>query len=400
MMCYYLPLRSGSRKNYNGPTDSFWCCTGTGVENHGKYGDSIYFHNDQELYVNLFIASELSWKQKGLKLRQETKYPDEPVTRLVFACEKPVQLSLKVRHPFWATSGFAVRLNGSNQTETTAPGSSFTLDRTWQNGDVVEIESPFRLRTEAFKDNPNRFAFLNGPIVLCSEVNLKRAFPEIVSEGENFLAELKPTGEPNTFSASGAVFRLPGDEAVQTVTLMPLYKMYGAHNYEVYWDRYTPQQWQAKQTEYAAEFDRRKALEARTVDSVNPGEEQNERDHNLQGEKTNSGDFGDHKYRDASENGWFSWDVKVLPGKAQELVLTYWGEDRGRHFDVLVDGKKLATQRLTASHPGVYFEESYPLNAELTQGKDKVTVKIQGSADTWAGGVFGVRVLKLIEDRK
>jgi hypothetical protein len=75
-------------------------------------------------------------------------------------------------------------------------------------------------------------------------------------------------------------------------------------------------------------------------------------------------------------------------------VLTYWGEDRGRHFDVLVDGQKLATQGLTANHPGVYFDQSYPLTPEITRGKQKVTVKIQGSADTWAGGVFGVRILK------
>src|SRR5947207_8720475 len=89
MMCYYVPLRSGSRKNYNGPTDSFCCCTGTGVENHAKHGESIYFHDDRNLYVNLFIASELNWKEKGLQLRQETKYPDETATKLVFTCDRP-----------------------------------------------------------------------------------------------------------------------------------------------------------------------------------------------------------------------------------------------------------------------------------------------------------------------
>ena len=77
MLCYFIPLQSGSRKYYSGPLDSFWCCTGTGVENQAKYGDSIYFHGDGDLYVNLFIASELNWKDMGLRLRQETKYPDE-----------------------------------------------------------------------------------------------------------------------------------------------------------------------------------------------------------------------------------------------------------------------------------------------------------------------------------
>jgi hypothetical protein len=393
MMCYYLPLRNGSRKNYNGPTDSFWCCTGTGVENHSKYGDSIYFHSDHELYVNLFIASELNWKEKGLNLRQETKYPDQSATRLIFECEKPVELTLKLRHPFWSASDFGVKLNGRPQAVISSPGSWIRLDHAWQTKDTIEIEMPFHLRTEAFKDNPNRFALLNGPIVLCAQVDLKRPFPAVVPETEDFLAQLQPASdEANTFTGPAQLFRVPG-EAAQPVTLMPLYKMY-SHNYEVYWDRYTPQQWQVKQLEYAAELQKRKTLEARTVDYVNPGEEQNERDHNLQGEKTSAGDFGDHKYRDASEKGWFSWDLKVLADKSQDLVLTYWGEDRGRHFDVLVDGQKLATQGLTANHPGVYFDQSYPLTPEITRGKQKVTVKIQGSADTWAGGVFGVRILK------
>src|SRR3974377_2231062 len=91
MMCYYVPLRSGSRKQYNTPLDSFWFCTGTGVENHAKYGDSIYFHDgERKLCWNLFIASELDWKARGLKLRQETAFPDEGQSRLVFHCDSPV----------------------------------------------------------------------------------------------------------------------------------------------------------------------------------------------------------------------------------------------------------------------------------------------------------------------
>jgi hypothetical protein len=144
-------------------------------------------------------------------------------------------------------------------------------------------------------------------------------------------------------------------------------------------------------------LEKQRQIEARTVDSVRPGEEQNERDHNEKGEKSDSGDFGDHFYRDAAEGGWFSWDLKTLPGQSQDLVLTYWGEDRGRQFDIVVDGQKLATERLTASHPGVYFDQVYPLPSTLTQGKEKVTVRVQGS-NTWVGGVFGVRVMNAAEN--
>ncbi|MCY2986826.1 MAG: glycoside hydrolase family 127 protein, partial [Planctomycetota bacterium] len=144
MMCYYVPLRSGSQKNYNSPLDAFWCCTGTGVENHAKYGDSIYFHDgDKSLYVNLFIASELNWKARGLKLRQETKYPDEPASRLTLTCEQPHELSLRIRHPWWATAGLKICVNGQPQSLASQPGSYALVTRTWKTGDTVELAMPF-----------------------------------------------------------------------------------------------------------------------------------------------------------------------------------------------------------------------------------------------------------------
>ena len=393
MMCYYVPLRSGSRKHFNTPNGDFWCCTGTGVENHGKYGDSIYFHSDDTLYVNLIVGSELNWKAKGLKLRQETKFPDESSTKLILTCEKPVELNFKLRHPFWATNGFEIRLNGKKQ-RSGEPGTFADIKRKWKSGDTIEISMPFNLRPEGFQDNPNRFAFMNGPLVLAAEVDMKKPYPGVVSDQGQLLASLKPMApKPNTFVGSPTVFRLPGEDFGREITLEPLYKIFGRRNYVVYWDRFTPDQWRGKEQEYAAAIQRHKEIEARTIDSIKPGEEQNERDHNLKGEKMSNGDFGDHHYRDAQEGGWFSWDLKVLPGQPQDLVVTYWGEDRGRHFDILVDGQKIATQQLNATHRGAYFDQVYPLTPELTQGKEKITFKIQG-LDTWAGGVFGVRVMK------
>ncbi|MBM3302708.1 MAG: glycoside hydrolase family 127 protein, partial [Deltaproteobacteria bacterium] len=105
MVCYYVPLRPGAFRTYSTPDNSFWCCVGTGMENHAKYGDSIYYHDNHSLYVNLFIASELNWREKGLVVRQETKFPDEDRTRLTFRTRKPVRLALKVRYPGWAVSG-------------------------------------------------------------------------------------------------------------------------------------------------------------------------------------------------------------------------------------------------------------------------------------------------------
>jgi DUF1680 family protein len=405
MMCYYVPLRSGSRKTYSTPLSSFWCCTGTGIENHAKYGDSIYFHDGQrELYVNLFIASELDWKAKGLKLRQETKFPLEPRTRLVLICEQPVELSLKIRHPSWATSGFEVRLNGRPQpiggrdgpAVPGTPGSYVVLKRTWKSGDTVEVSMPFSLRTEGFRDNPRRLAFLHGPLVLCAEVDWGNPSPVIVAEEGKLLAAMKPVpGRPSTFAVSPEVLRTAGGQPARGVTLEPFYAMHGNRHYAVYWDVLTPAQWKAKEAEHQAELARQKELQARTLDYVAPGEAENERDHQQKGERTAAGVFGGRRWRHATDGGWFSWELKVLPDRAQQLRVTYWGSDGGnRLFDVLIDGARLATQRLQSNRPNRFYDEVYAIPAEMTKGKERVTVRFQAHAGAWAGGVFGVRVVK------
>ncbi len=403
MMCYYVPLRSGSHKSYSTPHNAFWCCTGTGIENHAKYGDSIYFHNDTNLWVNLFIASELNFKAKGLKLRQETKFPDEASSKLVFTCEKPVELILNLRHPYWAANGIEIRINGDMQNIDSKPGTWVTLSRTWKSGDMVEITMPFSLRTEGFKDNPNRFALLNGPLVLCAEVDTSKPMPAIVAEEAKLLASLKPVaGKPNTFFGSSDVFRIPGDQSDSGVTLEPFYKMHDNRRYVVYWDRFTSAQWREKEAEYQAELARQKELDARTVDYVNPGEEQNERDHNLKGENTNTREFNGRTFRLATSNGWFSWELKVLPNQPQELLITYLGSGRGRSrsaFDILVDDTKLSTESATGG-AGTERQQGvnsmvYPLSVELLKGKDKITVKFPTPADSRRGsGVYGVRVLR------
>jgi DUF1680 family protein len=396
MMCYYVPLRSGSHKVYNGFDDSFWCCTGTGVENHAKYGDSIYFHDgDRTLYVNLFIASELDWAAKSVRIRQETGYPAEERTRLVFTCEQPVRLAVKVRHPGWADEGFAVKVNGEDAGVSSRPGEFATLDRTWKTGDAIEVSLPFRLRAEGFADNRSRLAFLHGPLVLAAEVDPRRPVPSIVTEPAGLLSSLMPVpGKPSTFVGVPGVFREPGLSMGRAVTFEPFYKLHGARPYVVYWDRFGESEWKAKEAEYAAELARRKELDARTVDRVKPGEEQDERDHLFEGERTAAGDLGDRRWRHAEGGGHFRYTLKVLPDRPQELSVTYWGSDRGRRaFDILVDGTRIATERLENKRPEQFYDQVYPLPETLTRDKSRITVTFQAQPRQMAGGVFGVRVL-------
>ncbi len=242
MMCYFLPLGSDSkcRKTYSTPEDSFWCCTGTGIENHAKYGDSIYFHHGQTLYVNLFIASELNWRAQALRLRQETKFPDEGLTRLVWTSEKPMHVDLKIRHPHWVRSGFEICVNGVRQPDASQPGSYAIVSRQWKSGDTVEVSLPLVLRTEGFRDQPRRVAFLHGPLVLCAAtegIKVKTPCPTAVAEEGRLCAELKAVpGKPSTFCGPARAFRLTGAPDGPDITLEPLFRFHGNRSYVVYWD--------------------------------------------------------------------------------------------------------------------------------------------------------------------
>jgi uncharacterized protein len=388
MMCYFLPLGYGS-KEYCTPEDSFWCCTGTGIENHAKYGDSIYFHQGEtNLWVNLFIASVLRWPAAGITLRQETTYPDTGRTRIVFTCDKAAELRLNIRRPHWATSAFEIKVNGVRQADAITPGSYAVVARSWRSGDTVEVTMPLSLRTEGFRDNPRRFAFLCGPLALCADtegvkVNEadSRAF---IGDTDRLPASLEPVpGKACTFAGPSEVLRLT-ERNRHHVTLEPISRLHGNRKYVVYWNAFSPNEWQANE-------ERRKALAGRTVDRVLPGDEQSERDHRVQGERTWP---GEDRWRHAVDGGWFSWELKVLPDRPQEMRVKYWGGDiGGREFGLLVDGEELATQTLDNNRPGEFYEESYLLPDRLTQGKQKVTVKFQARPGKIAGGVFGCSIL-------
>ena len=178
------------------------------------------------------------------------------------------------------------------------------------------------------------------------------------------------------------------------VTLAPLYQEY-QRPYIVYWDVLDEGQWKAKAEENQADLARQKALEGRTVDRVVIGNQRSERKHGLKGEKTEAGPFGGRQWRHATDGGWFSYDLKVLRDKPAELLVNYWGSDAGeREFDVLVDGTKIATQKLENNRPERFYDEVYPIPADLTKGKDKVTVRFQAHPGRTAGGIFDCRVLR------
>ncbi len=268
MMTYYVSLKPGHFKVYSSPEDSFWCCVGTGIENHANYGDTIYFHDAGSLYVNLFIASELTWKEKDLVVRQETKFPETDKTTLTMKCANPVKLALKIRRPAWADTAATVWVNGEKQTIESTPGSYMTIDRTWHDGDKIEVQLPMRLHVEQLPNTPNVIAVLYGPIVLAADLGAEDLpadgqqstspgkfhkwndpdAPVFVCKADEVLSHIKPVaGESLSFRTEGLV--KPGD-----VTLVPFHRLHHKR-YSVYWTLCSEEDWkqmQAKGSESAA----------------------------------------------------------------------------------------------------------------------------------------------------
>ena len=247
MMMYYVPMKPGMYRTFMKPTDSFWCCTGTGLENHAKYGDSIYFHDETGLFVNLFIASELKWVEKGVTVRQETRFPDEGMTTISVGAAKPVQMALRIRIPAWAAGPCVVRLNGKAIEVTSSPSSYLTIDRLWKDGERIEVDLPMALRLERLPDRPDVAAFVYGPIVLAGalgggdKLGEDMVYGKYGPEGEPAKVpylDVKATDPLETWIKPVAgmqmTFRTSYADKPEDFTLVPFYKLFG-ERYAIYW---------------------------------------------------------------------------------------------------------------------------------------------------------------------
>jgi uncharacterized protein len=242
---YYLGLVPGSWRTFATVYDSFWCCNGTGIEEYSKLNDSIYFHDENSLYVNLFIPSEVNWTAKGVRLRQTTQFPEIPGTELSIDTNQPTAVTLRIRVPAWVASSPVVKVNGHATEVSASPGSYVSITRTWTKGDRVEVELPLRLHMEAMPDDPTLQAFFYGPLVLAGELGDAGLAKEMVightgpdlqhhplsvlptfqASEDNPSAWIRPTGETLTFRTVGQQ---------RDVTLVPFNKVSG-QRYSIYW---------------------------------------------------------------------------------------------------------------------------------------------------------------------
>ena len=264
-MAYHIPVYGAWFMPYNLPNESAWCCTGTGFENHAKYADSIYWHDAENLFVSLFIASELTWREKGLTVRQETRYPEEDTTRLTLHCKQPLTMALRIRYPGWAAHGMTASVNGLPFTHDANPGSFISIARVWKDGDRVDVKIPMSLRLVPMPDNPSRAAVCYGPVVLAGELGtngIAPPMPYAVKQSDFFKAQPPPMpvlltgGRPvdewiEAVPGKPLTFRTKGVGEPADITLVAFCALQ-PQRYSLYWDLYTTRdQWKARQTEEA-----------------------------------------------------------------------------------------------------------------------------------------------------
>jgi hypothetical protein len=410
---YFTPMRPQHYRVYSQPQQSFWCCVGSGIENHGKYGELIYAHSANDLYVNLFIPSKLTWKEKQLVVEQQTSFPAEETSRLKLTLAKPASFGIHIRYPSWVKQGaMQVAVNGKI-IATKVDGSGFVVvNRTWKANDVITVRLPMHVETEYLPDGSPWASFVYGPVVLAAKTDTTNltgirandsrmghvangklypisTAPIIVSSDKNPALQLKAVkGKPLSFTASTLIY----PAKFQNLELQPFYQVHDAR-YMLYWRVTNKEELQQIQEQLEKSEKEKLALEEITVDQVAPGEQQPEVEHNYKGEKSESGTYNDWHWRNAS--GWFSYLLTNKNNAGKKLLISYYGTDKNVAFDIMVNGVLLKKESLDGSKGDTLFNVSYDLPASVVQAQGGlIEVKFAAAQGSRTARVFYVRLTK------
>ena len=404
---YFTPMRSGHYRVYSQPETSMWCCVGSGLENHTKYGEFIYAHTEDTLYINLFIPSRLTWKEKNLVLAQESRFPDEEQIR--FRVEKSIKkaFSFKFRYPAWA-KGASVSVNGKVQDITAQPGEYLTIHRKWKAGDEITLNLPMQVTLEQIPDQEQFYAFMYGPVVLANptgtenmdglyaddsrgghiahgkQVSLEK-IPMLIGSSESLSQAVRKTDDKQlSFNYTGSVY--PAQK--EALKLIPFFRLHDSR-YAIYFHRVT--QTEAESIRKEMELKERKAMELanQTVDIIFPGEQQPESDHGIQYEQAEAGTNKDRHFRRAKS--WFSYNLKVKE-EAGRLMIVTRKEDKMK-VTILLNNEKL-TVNPTISEPDKegFITVCYPLSRKLSAGN--YPIRFSPDETEWTPAIYEIRLLK------
>lgn len=387
MTTYFQPMATGFFKVYSSETEHFWCCTGSGMENFSKLGDSIYYKDDEGLYVVRYTSSSVEFKEKDLKITQKADLPN-----VTFEISGKGQADIVLRVPDWCADKPSIKIN-SAEIEVKAEEGFIRLSREWQDGDVIEYTIPITVRAFSLQDNENAVAFKYGPWALSANLGnndmltsttgvnvtvplLDTSVSDIILIKEGSIKEWLSSIEEKLIRQGDTLdFKLQGTD--RDFTFSPHY-MQHKNRYGIYFrladaDTVIPEN---KADKYVA------------IDSFPVGNDQYEFSHNLKCESSNSGNHMGLIFRDAAPDGCFSYDMTVDETGKNYLKVKYFSGDVGRTFRILVDGKLLEDVSVENKNPNGFYDAYYEIPEELTGGKDKITVTFEGNGSSYVGGIF------------
>jgi DUF1680 family protein len=409
---YFTPIRPGHYRVYSQPETSFWCCVGSGLENHAKYNELIYAHQTDTLYLNLFIPSALNWQEKGLRFVQETNFPDSEKTTFKLVEGMPTGFTLMLRYPSWVASGkLKVLVNGKLLKINARPGTNVAIKRLWKKGDHVAVVLPMHTRTERLPDNSNYLAVLHGPILLAAKTDTAKLTGLFandsrmghIARGEQYPLQDMPLfasdkkdvssfitavkGKALTFSAPDLIY----PSKFKNLELIPFYKLHDTR-YMIYWQQVSKEEL-TKLRSKQAEVEQVKAeLVAITIDMVYPGEQQPESDHYFTSEQTSTGTFNGRQWRKAK--GWFGYEFTDPSYMAGSLRVTYHGKDTNKSFKILVNELEIAKVSLI-DKGDAFYEVDYQIpTSALMRPSSKVNVKFVANTNSETASIYELRLLK------
>ena len=412
---YFTPARPRHYRNYSAPNEAMWCCVGTGMENHGKYGQFIYTHAGDALFVNLYAASQLDWKERGITLRQETTFPYSENSTITIA-EGKGTFNLMVRYPGWVHPGeFKVSVNGKPVDIITGPSSYVSINRKWKKGDVVNINFPMHSSLRYLPNEPQYVALMHGPILLGMKTGTE-SMASLIADDSRFgqyaggpkqpidkapilinndiasiPSQLTPvSGKPLHFTLSTRTEnKIEGE-------LQPFFEIHDSR-YMIYWLALTEGSYKQYIDNIAKQEQERQALEASTVDKVQPGEQQPETDHQMETDESYTGNTNNVFYRDARNGHYFSYLMQTDGLTNLKLRLKYWGvgEWKSHEFDIYIDDVLLRSINNTGKYRISEFKaETYDIPATLLQDKKQVRVKFVAKPNKQIGEIYEVRLIK------
>lgn len=413
MKTYFVSTQPGHFKVYCSPDNSFWCCTGTGMENPARYTRNIYYRDEENLYVNLFIGSQIEIEDKKMVIIQETDFPNDDTAVLNFKEAAGEELDLNIRVPYWIDGELTVIVN-NKEIYKKADKGYISINRKWIKEDRVEIKLPMNIHVYSSKEDKNKIAFMYGPILLAGalgrenfpesdilEDHLKLnhyqgiAVPTLVSDETDMVNLIKPLDINKLIFETDSI----GQPGCVKNRLIPFYQIHH-QRYTIYWTKMNEKQY--KSTDITS-FDYQERLEGITIDSVNPNEQQSEIEHKYFSNNSKS------DYSSECEKGWrecigegsFGYEMKIDDSRDMYLCITYWGSDRAefiqgktyeRKFNIYLNDDFVIKEILDENKPYSLFNKFYKIPQTIIEGKDKILVRFTSESERIAGRIFGIRI--------